>query len=145
MLMSNKSRIYSYFNPSFDIIASVLRAATVLEFPNLRAWSLRCLLDMCYILKLGESCDVEITLHSIAPNPHPRAAESLRLAHQCGETEIIKLPLYDLARSACPVIAETVSANDVELISSARARLAEAWNRFAATPSFAPPCMLFHL
>ena len=140
----NHSRIYSHSKPgpSFDVIASVMRAATILEFPHLRAWSLRCLLDTCYTLKPlkpGESGDLKITYSAVAPIPHHRAADSLRLARQCNQTGIIKLALYDLARSGATE-SSSVSPKDLELISSARARLAHAWNRFAAAPSFASSC-----
>jgi hypothetical protein len=119
-----------------------MRAATILEFSDLRAWSLRCLLDTCYTLKQpkpGEPSDFKITSNSIAPIPHHRAADSLRLARQCNHAGIIKLALYDLARSGATQ-STSVSAKDLELISSARARLAHAWNRFAAAPSFASSC-----
>ncbi|KAJ7681987.1 hypothetical protein DFH06DRAFT_972136 [Mycena polygramma] len=81
--------IYVHQDPSFPRIASILRAATLLSFPDFRDWAIRLLEDR-WSPALADLSTERIT----------HATESVLLSRACGAPTFLKRAMYELVRLA---------------------------------------------
>ncbi|KAJ7450374.1 hypothetical protein FB451DRAFT_1052283, partial [Mycena latifolia] len=109
---------YVHQDPSFQKMAGILRAATILAFPDFRDWAVRLLEDKWSPL-----------LADLLTAPLGHATESVVLARACDVPSILKRALYELVR--LPGYGQTeregVSARDLRALVRAREELTSVW------------------
>ncbi|KAJ7818971.1 hypothetical protein B0H14DRAFT_2837789 [Mycena olivaceomarginata] len=109
---------YVHQDPSFQRTASILRAATLLSFPDFRDWAVRLLEDMW-----------SPALANLSTEEIQHATESVLLARECEPPAIRKRALYELVRLAGYGQSgrEGVSPQDFRALVKAREHLTAAW------------------
>ncbi|KAF7352185.1 hypothetical protein MVEN_01181700 [Mycena venus] len=111
--------IYVHEDPSFSRIAGILRAATLLSFPDYRDWAIRLLEDRW-----------SPALADLSPERILHATESVLLARSCDVSSILKRTMYELVRLAG--YGQTnrdvaLSTQDLRALVTAREHLTGAW------------------
>jgi hypothetical protein len=77
--------------PTFEVVASILRVSTVLDFPKLREYAVHCLMD---------AWPVQLEKFSVTSKWLEYSAAALQLAKDCDVPIIRKRALYELVRLA---------------------------------------------
>ncbi|KAJ6560101.1 hypothetical protein B0H19DRAFT_1375960 [Mycena capillaripes] len=110
--------IYVHEDPSFSRIAGILRAATLLSFPDFRNWAIRLLEDRW-----------SPELADLTSKRTPHATETVLLARSCNVPSILKRAMYELVRLAGygQNEREGVSAADFRALVRAREQLTSLW------------------
>lgn len=126
-------RKYTYTQPTFYEVASILRASTALSFESFKPWAHQ------YLQAMWPS-----TLDSISTVRTPLATETIILARLCSVPSVLKRALYELVRmegfgqvyeiqddgeDAKP--SRTLSAADHLLLTKAREKLGSRWIKIA--------------
>ncbi|KAF8876862.1 hypothetical protein BD779DRAFT_132607 [Infundibulicybe gibba] len=130
-LLSAMDDIVDYYHspPPFATLASIFRAASILEFPKFQSYA-------------GDALEALFpdSLEDVRAKPTPYAAEAIVLARAWNLPRVLKRAFYELARS--PPGAATASAlsllspADIILVAQAKNHLAAAWLSAYAPPKF---------
>ncbi|KAJ7792348.1 hypothetical protein B0H14DRAFT_2931511 [Mycena olivaceomarginata] len=109
---------YVHQDPFFQRTASILRAATLLSFPDFRDWAVRLLEDMW-----------SPALANLSTEEIQHATESVLLARECELPAVLKRALYEFVRLAGYGQSgrEGVSPQDFRALVKAREHLTAAW------------------
>ncbi|KAJ7369134.1 hypothetical protein DFH08DRAFT_1071651 [Mycena albidolilacea] len=109
---------YVHQDPFFQRTVSILRAATLLSFPDFRDWAVRLLEDMW-----------SPALANLSTEEIQHATESVLLARECELPAVLKRALYELVRLAGYGQSgrEGVSPQDFRALVKAREHLTAAW------------------
>ncbi|KAJ7818975.1 hypothetical protein B0H14DRAFT_2837805 [Mycena olivaceomarginata] len=109
---------YVHQDPFFQRTASILRAATLLSFPDFRDWAVRLLEDMW-----------SPALANLSTEEIQHATESVLLARECELPAVLKRALYEFVRLAGygQSAREGVSPQDFRALVKAREHLTAAW------------------
>jgi len=106
--------------PTFEVVASILRVSTVLDFPKLREYAVHCLMD---------AWPVQLEKFSVTSKWLEYSAAALQLAKDCDVPIIRKRALYELVRLASlPEDAMGhLSKSDISLLSQAKEKMSNEW------------------
>ncbi|KAF9461804.1 hypothetical protein BDZ94DRAFT_1263029 [Collybia nuda] len=129
-------RKYTYTKPTFQEVASILRASTALSFEKFKPWARQYLENMW-----------SPNLDSVTTTCIPLATETIILARRCSIPSVLKRALYELVRmkgfGQIHVIhddnddsksAGTLSATDHLILTKAREKLGSRWIEIALSP-----------
>jgi len=106
--------------PTFEVVASILRVSTVLDFPKLREYAVHCLKD---------AWPDQLEEFSVSSKWLEYSAAAVQLAKDCDVPDIRKRALYELVRR--PGFPEnatnTLSKSDISLLCRAKENVGDEW------------------
>ncbi|KAJ7167845.1 hypothetical protein C8R46DRAFT_898427, partial [Mycena filopes] len=113
--------LYVHEDPSLSRIASILRVATLLSFPDFRDWAIHILQERW-----------SPALEDLSTDRITFATESIVLARTCDVPGLLKRALYELVRLAGFGQHDRVTSADLGALLHAREQLTAVWNQITS-------------